>query len=767
MLLQRDSRMEQIGDPCPGDQPPRSPCAWGELVVHNGRLSGTRRPLTTPVTTVGRAESCDVRLNVDSIQPFHCVLASGPTGLMVRNLHAEGGTLVNGQAVRVCTLHEGDLLSIGPFEFQVHLPEEERAAGASGLAQEKEALRIQAAAVVAQQAALTEEEIQLQHRRIALEQQEQQLAAHLEERRRRLVNLRDEARAAHAALQQVRTAYEERVAQIMRDLAQSRQQLSESQRQIHAERQHLLGLRQRLKRRFHRHWLSERMAMRLREAELTSQRRDLDQEKERLQQEKASLLQARLRLNGDSELGRRRLQEDEENLRRQQAGLQERAGVLDFREKSLDGREKALAVEKRHWEETRSHLQQEAQDLETRVTNWRRKLLDHEQEFTRRKNMRNQLLPGTKQASPPIGADPPQESSSAAVLVPLEVQEQDRPVQSQQMEAEVPDRLATLQRVAGELADQRLQLAEQYERLGRAQHQWQQDRDSLTGGLEALAQRLQMREEATQLREQTLAAAEYTLRQRAAVIAREHGRLEAAAAQLTANAAIWEGERERLLAGLRAREERVEQDLAALSDLRARWARRRQRQVGWLRAQRNVCAELRRESETLRHEWLRRSTLLGKEQRALAERALALEQYRQRWIARAAKPKAAEKRLERLRRRSAALTAEAERTLAQQRKSLESQAARLEERARQVQQDANETHAREAELSAQQDVWEQEQLHEKSVREKMRQEVESLRQQRHASEQRMEALREEVERLARLLLEDTDSQPLLQIVQAA
>ena len=60
---------------------------------------------------------------------------------------------------------------------------------------ETEALRIQAAAVAAQQASLMEEEIRLQHRRVALEQQEQQLATHLEEKRRRLISLRDEARS--------------------------------------------------------------------------------------------------------------------------------------------------------------------------------------------------------------------------------------------------------------------------------------------------------------------------------------------------------------------------------------------------------------------------------------------------------------------------------------------------------------------------------------------------------------------------------------------
>src|SRR5439155_19901528 len=95
---------------------------------------------------------------------------------------------------------------------------------------------------------------------------------------------------------------------------------------------------------------------------------------------------------------------------------------------------------------------------------------------------------------------------------------------------------------------------------------------------------------------------------------------------------IWRGEQDRLLANLRVREALVEQHLAALIDLRERWGKRRLRQVCRLRSQRSACEELRREGEANRQEWLRRSTLWAKEARTLAERALALEQYRQRWI---------------------------------------------------------------------------------------------------------------------------------------
>src|SRR5207249_3030414 len=183
-------------------------------------LSGARKALAS-ITIIGRAENCDLRLNADSVEALECVLAHGPAGLTLRNLRADNGTLINGQVATICTLRHGDLLSIGPFQFQLVLPANGIIASADSLKEEKQALRIQAAAVVAQQAALTEEELQLQQRKASLEQHERQLAGHLDQKQQRLVGLRDEARHAHAALKQDRAVYEQRVAQIMADLART------------------------------------------------------------------------------------------------------------------------------------------------------------------------------------------------------------------------------------------------------------------------------------------------------------------------------------------------------------------------------------------------------------------------------------------------------------------------------------------------------------------------------------------------------------------
>src|SRR5439155_17504932 len=104
---------------------------------------------------------------------------------------------------------------------------------------------------------------------------------------------------------------------------------------------------------------------------------------ERLQQEKAGLIQLRLRFNAESELSRRSLQVDWQQLRQQQAELLEHASALDQRDAALHAEEQQLAAEKRRWEQVRLQFQQEADGLENRIANSRRKLLDQDQELKR------------------------------------------------------------------------------------------------------------------------------------------------------------------------------------------------------------------------------------------------------------------------------------------------------------------------------------------------------------------------------------------------
>jgi len=102
--------------PSPAGALPASTTA--ELIVRNGRQQGVRRPLTLPVTVVGSAKGCDVRLDVDGVRPIHCLIGWGPEGPLVRSWGGDE-TYVNDEQVLSRVLTDDDILRVGPFEFSI------------------------------------------------------------------------------------------------------------------------------------------------------------------------------------------------------------------------------------------------------------------------------------------------------------------------------------------------------------------------------------------------------------------------------------------------------------------------------------------------------------------------------------------------------------------------------------------------------------------------------------------------------------------------
>jgi chromosome segregation ATPase len=796
----------------------------GELVVHNGRQRGHRRPLNVPVTFVGRSESCDIRLNGDGISPLHCLLVHAPSGLEVRDLQSAGGTHVNGQPVLASALHDGDLLTVGPFEFQVRLPggadapandEEPAEPAADGTAAAKEALRIQAAAVAAQQAALGDEEARLQQRRGALEQQEGQLAAHLEEKRRRLVQLGDQAQAARVALRKERAAYQESVEQTRRDLTETQKEVLEAREQAQAERKRLIELRRRLKRRWHRHWMAERRAFRRRENELLAARHQLEKEADRLRQEQADTAQLRLRCNGEVELARRQIQTARDELCREQAAWQEQHGAaqvelhrrsraLQRAEEDLALRERDLAYERHQWQGLRLLLEREAEGLDARVANQRRKIAEQQAEIVRLdaglRALRppglltlpvlvpvsivptppDEAAPGTSPTPPVVettasgAADPapaaeavPSAASTGSLTCMLAGGTPDisppeheplasREAQLVTAETALQRRVRTLERLAGELADQRFQLAEGWQRLAQTQHRWQQDRDAAAAELEALAARLPEQERAVAAYEARLETVACDIRRQYAELVHQRQHLDGWQARLRAREATWEAERDRLIADVRVREEATEQTRAALEKLRQRWSKRHSQEAAQLRAERAAAERLRKEWATLRQEWWRRNTALGEQRRALAEKELALERYRQDYLAGTEDAAAAERGVERLRRRWAKLKAATVRATSEGRQKLQDEAVQLEAHYAVLQKQGETLAQRERSLVELQTTVEHRETLARAQEVRTHKEVQQLRAQRDFYEKEARELRDEVERISRQLLNEPD-----------
>jgi pSer/pThr/pTyr-binding forkhead associated (FHA) protein len=747
----------------------------GELIVLNGRHTGARKALNPSVTVIGRAADCDLRLKVEGVGRLHCLVVNGPEGLYVRDLDSAEGTLVNGDRVAGSrVLREDDTITVGPFGFSVRLPQVTAGTAATQfllreadqLSREKEALRIQAAAVVAQQTALTESEAKLEQRRAELQRQEEQLAGHLEEKRAKLAELQNQTRGSRDALQKEREEYEEHRKKSAEELARARQELTEAREQTEKEKRRLARLHQRLQHRYHHQWDREKADLHEREEALAARKRELEKATEQLHQDRAALTQARLRFNGEVELGRRQLQANWNDLQqqrtrwqdqraREQAEAQARRLELDRRALALGDAEEQLADERLRWEDTRYLLEKELAGLNNRARNQRQKLLGPGQDKKRPgsapETRAGQAEPGTP--PPPAGAEtieavsaaPAPETSTAVVLA----------VAATPTPVTLPEgRVAALEGLAGELAEQRVQVADQCERVLWAHQRWLDEQRNVVRDLEEFGLRLADQERALLARAHAVEEAECVARQHQNAAEHLRNHLEGWQSRLSAREIAWEGERERLLLEVQGREELVRKQLGALADLRKRWGERRKEETKRLQSDHDSCLTYRQQYVALWEDYLRKSAAAEQEQRNLAERALALEQYRLEALGTDTNSVAVERRLERLQRRWASLAETAERQLAHERKTLEAEKGRLEEYARTVRDQALTVTRRGEELSLRQAEWEQEREVAEAAQDRLRQELQSLQAERAHYERLLEGQRQELERLARSLLEE-------------
>jgi hypothetical protein len=778
-------------DATPGPTPPNRPrpalAPAGELVIQNGRLQGTRQALGVPLTCIGQGPACDLRLSADGVGSVHCLIVHGPGGFVARDLGGPGGMLVNGEPVGSAPLHDGDLLAVGPVQMKVRLPrlvgpQTSPAKGtpappAPDLAAETEALRIQVAAVVAQQTALGEEEARLQQRRATLEQQEAQLSAHLESKRRRLVELHSQVQSARASLKQDQAAYKRHVEKVTGDLSQAERDLLGRRQQAEAERRRAISLQHRLRERYSRNLQAERAALRQREGQLAGSSRELEAATERLRKEQAALAQACLRFNGEVEVRRRQLQDEWDKLRREQKSWQEQRlqaeadlggwqGDLDQREAELAREQQAVRREREQWLAMRLGLQKELTGLENRVRNQRRKVTEQQQEVQRLELARRGVQAGPDSAA--AGPVPPATDSASPTAAALVIANQGPPEPAPVLvktgldaEAVLVQRLAALEGLAGELADQRLQLAEQWELLARARAGWGQEYEVAAAELRLLATRLHEQGQAFLVREQQLEAGACEMRRRHEEMGQQRQHLVGWQARLRARELAWEAERDRLVAELRGREQLAERHLAALADLRQRWAKRRRHELELVREERAACEMVRQQYVELREERRRRQRELEEQRSQLGARALALEQQHRETLTTAGDAAAAERRIERLRRRWLMENTAALRALKKEREALLAVVTKVEERHAALYQRATLLSEEGAVMAERQTDYEQQQVRHEAEQAQLRDELQRLQGQRDRCQQEAEELRSEVEHIARQLLDEPDAPPLV------
>lgn len=78
-------------------------------------------PLTKPVTTIGRRESCDIRIPLAEVSRTHTEVHVDEFAVRVRDAGSSNGTYVNNKRVGEVKLAPGDHLVIGPVVFTVQL----------------------------------------------------------------------------------------------------------------------------------------------------------------------------------------------------------------------------------------------------------------------------------------------------------------------------------------------------------------------------------------------------------------------------------------------------------------------------------------------------------------------------------------------------------------------------------------------------------------------------------------------------------------------
>jgi adenylate cyclase len=86
----------------------------GELVPVGG---GDAIPLVSEVMTIGRRQSCDIRLNFQNISGTHCELAHKSGVWHIRDLNSTNGVKVNGERTLRRTLKPGDEIDIAKHKY--------------------------------------------------------------------------------------------------------------------------------------------------------------------------------------------------------------------------------------------------------------------------------------------------------------------------------------------------------------------------------------------------------------------------------------------------------------------------------------------------------------------------------------------------------------------------------------------------------------------------------------------------------------------------
>jgi chromosome segregation ATPase len=748
------------------------PGSWrhpsAELVIETGPTAGSVQPLLNPLTFVGSAASCDVLIRADGVAPLHCLIvanhasseADESEGYSVRDLESACGTFVNGRRVFTERLESGDLLAVGSVQLRLvivdgadphpdvlSLPSVARL---DDVARQRDALRVQAAAVAAQQIALLDEEARLAAQEAALTQHQEQLGAHLDERHQHLVEREKEIQAAEVELKR-RCGEQERSlglqkAEVLRLQVECER---EGSRQL-KERERLVKVARKLKVRSRRQERAAQDAIRKSQAELATARRRLAEETASLARQEHALSQERLALNGEVEVKRRQLHEEWQKLRQwQEKAAREQQEDQEFsqelrqhiacQESALTAAAQLLQDDKNTWERKRRVAVQQAEGLEQRLVHLQENLARGMAELQRVHHLAAEVMPATESLA------------DAEVVGEVFVRRANLPLGSTLMQ-----QVDLLRRLAEELAGHRLTLVDRWHCLLQEMEVWQRERQGTVRDLETLAAALSAREREAEQRAGDLEVWQRQLSVKQHELSEYRLHLEAWTARVVARETESAGERAALESASRQQEGAEREQARLITDLRKAWARRRQQEVGQLQETRARLERVRHECAVVLQEYCKRSLALSQQERELAEKAMALEEHRQRVVVASNDAAATESRLERMQLGWHKLNMASMRESTQSLERLRAEGETLAQTGRQIEEAGQKLAEREAELAERQAEWEERLVYAASVEAMLVQRIDGLESQLGQCQQQNAKLQGEIERLARVMLEEAE-----------
>ncbi len=503
---------------------------------------------------------------------------------------------------------------------------------------DQDAVRVIAAALVAQQASADERDIALNERTQALQEQEMQLSERLAEKQQQLERLHEQLADARE--------------QFRRERDRQSATLDEAAK-IHgeavAERERLRDLRGKFLRRWKRHWAGERSRWQKKSGEL-------DSASSKLQSKLEAIDSRHQRLAEERQLFKAEQARWYHETKRTAEQLQILRDSLNEKQRQLGDFEWRLRDEKARLGSECESLRSEARALEKRITSARRVLIAQA--------LQPGPAPQTEIAEIP---QPPSE-------IPLPEAVEDLFAEREQYHRHCHE---DLQQQSATLADQRLHLAEMFERLAEAEKEWHGKQVEAVTEMERLATDLEQREAFAIEQHREMDAATLKIRPAFEQLANWRRELDRTAADLALRQSTHRGEADRLRAEFARREQLSQRRERALNDLLERWRKRRQAEADRLRTLAQAAIAARQAFMQSRDEYRDRAESLREAQQALAAQALALEEVKQEFLAETDRPKAAARRFERLRRRWERRNARVKREVIRTREALAAEDAEL------------------------------------------------------------------------------------------